>query len=90
VIFLNHADAEKLVPVLQQLVGQQVSPASQSAPLALPMRTATSWTLQAPADLSAPSTFEHVLASKRPPIPPSLTYIAKKKPTGSVSMTKIC
>lgn len=34
VIFLNHADAEKLVPVLQQLVGQPVSPASQSAPLA--------------------------------------------------------
>ncbi|WP_328799169.1 secretin N-terminal domain-containing protein, partial [Sandarakinorhabdus rubra] len=36
VFFLNHADAEKLVPVLQQLVGQPVSPASQSAPLALP------------------------------------------------------
>ncbi|WP_353216175.1 type II secretion system secretin GspD [Sandarakinorhabdus sp.] len=34
VIFLNHADAEKLVPVLQQLVGQPVSPASQAAPLA--------------------------------------------------------
>ena len=37
VFFLNHADAEKLVPVLQQLVGQPVSPASQSAPLALPV-----------------------------------------------------
>jgi general secretion pathway protein D len=36
VFFLNHADAEKLVPVLQQLVGQPVSPASQSAPLAPP------------------------------------------------------
>ncbi len=36
VFFLNHADAEQLVPVLQQLVGQPVSPASQSAPLALP------------------------------------------------------
>lgn len=36
VFFLNHADAEKLVPVLQQLVGQPVSPASQSAPLAAP------------------------------------------------------
>ncbi len=35
VFFLNHADAEKLVPVLQQLVGQPVSPASQSAPAAL-------------------------------------------------------
>ena len=35
VFFLNHADAEKLVPVLQQLVGQAVNPASQSAPLAL-------------------------------------------------------
>uniref|UniRef100_UPI002E268707 secretin N-terminal domain-containing protein n=1 Tax=Sandarakinorhabdus oryzae TaxID=2675220 RepID=UPI002E268707 len=32
VFFLNHADAEKLVPVLQQLVGQPVSPASQAAP----------------------------------------------------------
>ncbi|WP_439546897.1 type II secretion system secretin GspD [Sandarakinorhabdus sp.] len=40
VIFLNHADAEKLVPVLQQLVGQPVSPASQSAPLAQPMQSA--------------------------------------------------
>ncbi|WP_353199268.1 type II secretion system secretin GspD [Sandarakinorhabdus sp.] len=39
VIFLNHADAEKLVPVLQQLVGQPVSPASQAAPLALPMQS---------------------------------------------------
>lgn len=37
VMFLNHADAEKLVPVLQQLVGQPVSPASQSAPLAQPV-----------------------------------------------------
>jgi general secretion pathway protein D len=36
VFFLNHADAELLVPVLQQLVGQPVSPASQAAPLALP------------------------------------------------------
>jgi len=39
VIFLNHADAEKLVPVLQQLVGQPVSPASQAAPVALPMQS---------------------------------------------------
>lgn len=39
VIFLNHADAEKLVPVLQQLVGQPVSPASQSAPLAQPVQS---------------------------------------------------
>jgi general secretion pathway protein D len=36
VFFLNHADAEKLVPVLQQLVGQPVSPASQASPFALP------------------------------------------------------
>ena len=36
VFFLNHADAQMLVPVLQQLVGQPVSPASQAAPLALP------------------------------------------------------
>jgi general secretion pathway protein D len=35
VFFLNHADAQMLVPVLQQLVGQPVSPASQAAPLAL-------------------------------------------------------
>jgi general secretion pathway protein D len=40
VIFLNHADAEKLVPVLQQLVGQPVSPSSQAAPLAMPMQSA--------------------------------------------------
>jgi general secretion pathway protein D len=36
VFLLNHADAQMLVPVLQQLVGQPVSPASQAAPLALP------------------------------------------------------
>ena len=40
VFFLNHADAEKLVPVLQQLVGQPVSPASQSAPQAMPVQSA--------------------------------------------------
>jgi general secretion pathway protein D len=40
VIFLNHADAEKLVPVLQQLVGQPVSPASQAAPLVQPTQSA--------------------------------------------------
>ena len=40
VFFLNHADAEKLVPVLQQLVGQPVSPASQSAPQAMPAQSA--------------------------------------------------
>ncbi|WP_022680199.1 type II secretion system secretin GspD [Sandarakinorhabdus limnophila] len=40
VFFLNHADAEKLVPVLQQLVGQPVSPASQSAPQAMPTQSA--------------------------------------------------
>lgn len=40
VFFLNHADAEKLVPVLQQLVGQPVSPASQSAPQAQPAQSA--------------------------------------------------
>lgn len=40
VIFLNHADAEKLVPVLQQLVGQPVSPASQAAPLTQPAQSA--------------------------------------------------
>ncbi|WP_303810110.1 type II secretion system secretin GspD [Sandarakinorhabdus limnophila] len=40
VFFLNHADAEKLVPVLQQLVGQPVSPASQSAPQAIPAQSA--------------------------------------------------
>ena len=39
VFFLNHADAEKLVPVLQQLVGQPVSPASQAAPQALPSQS---------------------------------------------------
>ena len=36
VFFLNHADAEKLVPVLQQLVGQPVAPASSGAPGLLP------------------------------------------------------
>ncbi|WP_273463374.1 type II secretion system secretin GspD [Sandarakinorhabdus limnophila] len=40
VFFLNHADAEKLVPVLQQLVGQPVSPASQAAPQAMPAQSA--------------------------------------------------
>ena len=40
VFFLNHADAEKLVPVLQQLVGQPVSPASQSAPQTQPTQSA--------------------------------------------------
>ncbi|MEY4851322.1 MAG: hypothetical protein RLZZ331_2326 [Pseudomonadota bacterium] len=40
VFFLNHADAEKLVPVLQQLVGQAVSPASQAAPQAMPAQSA--------------------------------------------------
>lgn len=40
VFFLQHADAEKLVPVLQQLVGQPVSPASQSAPMAMPAQSA--------------------------------------------------
>jgi general secretion pathway protein D len=40
VMFLNHADAEKLVPVLQQLVGQPVSPASQAAPLVQPTQSA--------------------------------------------------
>lgn len=35
VFFLNHADAEKLVPVLQQLVGQQVQ-AAAGAPAPLP------------------------------------------------------
>jgi general secretion pathway protein D len=39
VFFLNHADAEKLVPVLQQLVGQPVSPASQAAPQAMPAQS---------------------------------------------------
>lgn len=47
VIFLEHADAEKLLPVLQQLIGQSVSaPASApssggSAPAAVPPSTAT-------------------------------------------------
>lgn len=40
VMFLNHADAEKLVPVLQQLVGQPVSPASQAAPISQPTQSA--------------------------------------------------
>lgn len=40
VFFLNHADAEKLVPVLQQLIGQPVSPASQAAPPAMPSQSA--------------------------------------------------
>lgn len=40
VMFLNHADAEKLVPVLQQLVGQPVSPASQAAPITQPTQSA--------------------------------------------------
>jgi general secretion pathway protein D len=40
VFFLNHADAEKLVPVLQQLVGQPVSPAAQAAPQAMPVQSA--------------------------------------------------
>ena len=40
VFFLNHADAEKLVPVLQQLVGQPVSPASQAAPMTQPAQGA--------------------------------------------------
>ncbi|MEI6486456.1 MAG: type II secretion system secretin GspD [Sphingomonadales bacterium] len=40
VFFLNHADAEKLVPVLQQLVGQAVSPASQAAPVTQPAQGA--------------------------------------------------
>lgn len=40
VFFLNHADAEKLVAVLQQLVGQPVSPASQSAPQVQPTQSA--------------------------------------------------
>ena len=40
VFFLNHADAEKLVPVLQQLVGQPVSPASQAAPQSMPAQSA--------------------------------------------------
>ncbi len=31
VVFLNHADAQSLVPVLQQLVGQQVSPSTSSS-----------------------------------------------------------
>ena len=40
VMFLQHADAEKLVPVLQQLVGQPVSPASQAAPITQPTQSA--------------------------------------------------
>ncbi|WP_439478015.1 type II secretion system secretin GspD [Brevundimonas sp.] len=32
VVFLQHADAEALLPVLQQVVGQQVTPASANAP----------------------------------------------------------
>lgn len=40
VFFLNHADAEALVPVLQQLVGQPVSPAAQSAPQTQPTQSA--------------------------------------------------
>ena len=34
VVFLQHADAEALLPVLQQVVGQQVTPASANAPAA--------------------------------------------------------
>ncbi|WP_372917924.1 type II secretion system secretin GspD [Sandarakinorhabdus sp.] len=40
VFFLKHADAEKLVPVLQQLVGQPISPASQAAPMTQPAQSA--------------------------------------------------
>ena len=32
VVFLQHADAEALLPVLQQVVGQQITPASANAP----------------------------------------------------------
>lgn len=64
VFFLNHADAEKLVPVLQQLVGQPVSPASQSAPLASPGQSAFG-------NANAPGQDQQPAASAPLPLPAS-------------------
>ncbi|WP_374515520.1 type II secretion system secretin GspD [Brevundimonas sp.] len=41
VVFLEHADAEQLLPVLQQIVGQQPTPASVNAPAAGPGESPT-------------------------------------------------
>ena len=53
VVFLQHANAEALLPVLQQIVGQQVTPASANATLASGRSGAADDA--APAHASAPS-----------------------------------
>jgi general secretion pathway protein D len=49
VVFLQHADAEALLPVLQQVVGQPVTAASANAPVSAPGRAGSEAGAPAPA-----------------------------------------
>ena len=49
VVFLQHADAEALLPVLQQVVGQPVTAASANAPVSAPGRAGSEAAAPAPA-----------------------------------------
>ena len=49
VVFLQHADAEALLPVLQQVVGQPVTAASANAPISAPGRAGSEAVALAPA-----------------------------------------
>ncbi len=49
VVFLQHADAEALLPVLQQVVGQPVTAASANAPISAPGRAGSEAAAPAPA-----------------------------------------
>lgn len=49
VVFLQHADAEALLPVLQQVVGQPVTAASANAPISTPGRAGSEAPAPAPA-----------------------------------------
>ena len=49
VVFLQHADAEALLPVLQQVVGQPVTAASANAPVSAPSRAGSEAAAPAPA-----------------------------------------
>ena len=53
VVFLQHADAEALLPVLQQVVGQPVTAASANAPISAPGRAGSEAAAPAPAPAAA-------------------------------------
>jgi general secretion pathway protein D len=62
VVFLEHADAEKLLPVLQQLVGQQVASAPAATPASAPSGNGDAPAPVAPSSITPAATRGPVIA----------------------------